>query len=46
MDDWGVSAMRFDQVFKLGQRHADSQMAVFSERGWANFHDVAAWFKQ
>lgn len=46
MDDWGVSAMQFDQVFKLGQRHDNSQMAVFSERGWANFHDVAAWFKQ
>lgn len=46
MDDWGVSATRYDQIFKLGQRHENSQMTLFSEQGWSNFHDVAAWIKR
>jgi SAM-dependent methyltransferase len=46
MNDWGVSATRFDHVFRLGQRHQGAQMAMFAEQAWANFHDVAAWIKQ
>lgn len=46
MDDWGVSISRSDKLFELGRRHANSQMAMFSEQGWANFHDVCAWIKK
>lgn len=46
MVDWGVSIMRSDRVFELGRRHERSQMVMFSEQGWSNFHDVAAWAKR
>lgn len=46
MNDWGVSITSYDKVFELGRRHEDSQMVMYSEQGWANFHDVAVWIKK
>lgn len=43
MHDWGLSLASIDKIVALGKRRENARLVAFSEAGWANVHDVAAW---
>jgi len=46
MSDWGLSLASIDRIVALGKRHDSARLVGYSEAGWANVHDVAAWTKR
>jgi SAM-dependent methyltransferase len=45
LGDWGVSLSSVETVIGLGRRE-DAQLIGYTETGWANLQDVAAWMRR
>lgn len=41
--DWGLSLVKPFRIMELGERQPDARLVAYTEVGWANAHDVAAW---
>lgn len=41
--DWGLSLVKPFKLIELGERNPDARLVAYTEVGWANAHDVAAW---
>ena len=41
--DWGLSLIKPFRLIEIGERNSDARLVAYTEVGWANAHDVAAW---
>jgi SAM-dependent methyltransferase len=41
--DWGLSLVSPFRLIAIGERNPEARLVAYTEVGWANAHDVAAW---